>query len=591
MSPRRWLTPGRRQVLRLAGVASTLCVLGLGLSPALAAQLSGRWGGGNTSLWVQNLDPRSPSTVIARFYELPGDPPRPPKVVQRDNVPPWGVTIFDATNQGDALDQYAVIVESDRKAAAVNFTEEPFNDSAVAYTDMPISAKVVVPLALRGFTKQEGGTEVSSLVSVESVTRTSGLRATFYSRMWSWELENRLRRYSSVPNPPVTVSPAGSAGLATQRGEGGTWDIDLEDPAFDEPSRPARYEGSVGWMLLEAEPGNALTAESFASLSLMNRSPEQFDSFAVSAYPGVPIEQASNRLFVPLFRSHFFGITGISVVNPDPARSLRLRATYYVSPLSGRQCAGQAGGAVAHLDDSGNELVTVGPLESVVLYQLGRLSPPTTPRIQAPGSTGDPRLQPQCFGSAVIEVDPSTPGSIVAMVNDFHVDPKLRVATADAYQAVRYEETASTVAIPMVMHDARMPAGAIYPAASTGIQVMNVDDSPADVTLTVVAPAGAFRAGGPVASQTQRIEPYRAGTFYTGFFPELAGQTDFRGSAVVRSAGGQRLAVTVTVARGGKDSVTYNGFPSPSGSPIAWADGGSTSRLMAAIAAPRRALR
>ena len=570
-----------------------LGVLVFGLSPALAAQLSGRWGGGNTSLWVQNLDPRSPSTVIARFYELPGDPPRPPKVVQRDNVSPWGVTIFDATNQGDALDQYAVIVESDRKAAAVNFTEEPFNDSAVAYTDMPISGQVIVPLALRGFTKQEGGTEVSSLVSVESVTTTTGLRATFYSRMWSWELENRLRRYSSVPNPPVTVSPTGSAGLATQRGEGGTWDIDLEDPAFDEPSRPLRYEGSVGWMLLEAEPGNALTAESFASLSMMNRSPEQFDSFAVSAYPGVPIEQASNRLFVPLFRSHFFGITGISVVNPDPARSLRLRATYYVSPLSGRQCAGQAGGAVAHLDDAGSDLVTVGPRESVVLYQLGRVSPLTTPRIQAPGSTGDPRLLPQCFGSAVIEVDPATPGSVVAMVNDFHVDPSLRVATADAYQAVRFEETASTVAVPMVMHDARMPAGAIYPAASTGIQVMNVDDSPADVTLTVVAPAGAFRAGGPVASQTQRIEPYRAATFYTGFLPEITGQTAFRGSAVVSSAGGQRLAVTVTVARGGKDSVTYNGFPAPFGSPIAEAGAarGVAARLLASIAAPRLALR
>ncbi len=580
----------RAAMLGVPILAGLFIALGMASLPSglSAAPQSGRWGGGDTTLWVQNLDPRNASTIIARFYELPGDPPRPPRVVEREGVPPWAVERFDATEQGEPLDRFAVIVESDRAAAAVNFTEEPFNDSAVAYTDVPVSRQVVVPLAVRGFTKQAGGTEVSSLISVESVTTTSGIRATFHSKVWSWELIDRRRVYQSRPNPPVTTSPQGTAGLGQPRGEGGTWDIDLDDPVFDEPDRPDRYEGSVGWVMLEAEPGNALAAESFASLSMMNAAPEQFDSFAVSAYPGIPLEERSNRLFVPLFRSHWYGITGVSVVNPDPQRALRLNATYYVSELSGGQCAAQAGGAVAHLDDGGNPLIEVGPLENAVLYQIGRPSPATTPRIQAPGSSGDPRLLPQCFGSAVIEVDPSTPGSIVAMVNDFQVDPGLRVATTDAYQAVRYEDTAATAALPMVMHDGGWPSGAIYPAASTGIQVMNVDDRPATVKVTFVEPIGAFQPAGPIASQQLTIQPYRAATFYTGALPELAGRRDFQGSAVVQSIGGERLAVTATIARAGKDSVTYNAFPVPYGSPLsaALASPGRLASAASALAPP-----
>ena len=63
--------------------------------PAQASRLAASWGGGQTSVWVQNLDPRNAAVVIARFYTVPGDPPEPPVVVERRNVPPWGVTVFN----------------------------------------------------------------------------------------------------------------------------------------------------------------------------------------------------------------------------------------------------------------------------------------------------------------------------------------------------------------------------------------------------------------------------------------------------------------------------------------------------------------
>jgi hypothetical protein len=539
--------------------------------PAVAARLQANWGGGNTSVWVQNLDPRRNATIIARFYEVPGDPPRPPIEIVRRDVAPWAVTIFDSPQAEGApvaagqLDQYALIIESDRKVAAINHTEEPFSQSAVAYTDSPIAREMVVPLALRGFSKQEGGTEVSSLVSVESVTPTQALRATFFSKMWSWELENRLRSYRFQPNAPVTIAPGG-------RGEGGTWAIDLDAPAFDEGPKPPRYEGSVGWLLLEAEQANKLAAQSFINLQMINSAPTGYDSFAVSSFAGIPLEERSNRLFVPLFRSRFFGITGISIVNPDANAALKLRATYYISPLSGPRCGPQTGTQVAHLGADGSDLIDIGPRENVVLYQYGRENPETTPPVRAPGSVGDPRLRPDCFGSVVLEVDPSTPGTVVAMVNDFLVRPP--VATADAYQAMRYEDASATVAVPMIRHDATRPAASLYPAAATGIQVMNVDDTPADVTVRFVEPAGSFNAGGRVGSITRRIAPYEAATIYTGAIPELAGRRDYLGSAVVESAGGQRLLASVTIARAGKDTVSYEGFKAEFGAPpIGFLDG------------------
>lgn len=539
-------------------------IAGLERRPVVAARLQANWGGGNTSVWVQNLDPRRNATIIARFYQVPGDPPQPPIEIVRRDVEPWAVTIFDSPQAEGApvaagqLDQYALIIESDRKVAAINHTEEPFSQSAVAYTDSPIAREVVVPLALRGFSKQEGGTEVSSLVSVESVTPTQALRATFFSKMWSWELENRLRSYRSQPNAPVTIAPTG-------RGEGGTWAIDLDAPAFDEGPKPPRYEGSVGWLLLEAEPENKLAAQSFINLQMINSAPTGYDSFAVSSFAGIPLEQRSNRLFVPLFRSRFYGITGISVVNPDASRALKLRATYYVSPLSGPRCGPQTGTAVAHLGADGSELIDIGPRENVVLYQFGRDDPENTPPVRAPGSVGDPRLRPDCFGSAVLEVDPATPGSVVAMVNDFLVRPP--VATADAYQALRFEDASATVAVPMVRHDASRPAGSLYPAAATGIQIMNVDDTPADVTVRFVNAVGRFDAGGRLGSTTRRILPSEAATIYTGSVPELAGRRDYLGSAVVESAAGQRLAVSVTIVRAGKDSVSYEGLRAEFGAP------------------------
>lgn len=556
---------------RAAGIAVSLAVpllfvlAGTRTAPVVASRLTATWGGGQTAVWVQNLDPRNAALVIARFYTVPGDPPQPPVVVERRNVPPWGVTVFNSPlaegvpGAAGNLDKYALIIESDRHVAAINVTDEPFNGSAVAYNDAPISQDVVVPLAVSNFTKQEGGTEVSSMVSVESAHPSAELQATFFSRLWSHDLINGKRIYKSQTTPPVTLNSGG-------RGEGGTWPLDMEND-FAQGPKPERYEGSVGWLLLHAPTGNQLASQSFASLQLMNRSPAGFNSFAVSSFPGVPFDQRSNRLFVPLFRSQFFGITGISVVNPDPVNSVRLRATYYVSELSGRECVTQAGTAVAHKSDDGSEWITIGPQQNEVLYQIGRDSPATTPRIQAPGSYGDPRLFPRCFGSAVLQVDPNTSGTVIAMVNDFYVDPAKRVATADAYQAMRFEDSSVTVAVPMVVHDQTPVDGAIYPTAATGIQIMNVDETPANVSISFVRPEGAFGPATTVATRSMTIERNRAATIYTGAIPELAGQRGFRGSAVIRSAGGQRLLSTVTVVRGGRDSMSYNAFKAEFGAP------------------------
>lgn len=135
---------------RAAGIAVSLAVpllfvlAGTRTAPVVASRLAATWGGGQTAVWVQNLDPQNAALVIARFYTVPGDPPQPPVVVLSDATFPLGASPSSTPRWPKAfqvppatLDKYALIIESDRHVAAINVTDEPFNGSAVAYNDAP----------------------------------------------------------------------------------------------------------------------------------------------------------------------------------------------------------------------------------------------------------------------------------------------------------------------------------------------------------------------------------------------------------------------------------------------------------------------
>jgi hypothetical protein len=133
---------------------------------------------------------------------------------------------------------------------------------------------------------------------------------------------------------------------------------------------------------------------------------------------------------------------------------------------------------------------------------------------------------------------------------------------------MRLEDGHDIIAVPMVRHDASPVVDSLYPRAATGIQVMNLADTPAEVTIRFVEPAGGF---GPVRQeylQTKTVAPYQAATFYTGSVDGIRDRRDFLGSAMVRSNAGQPLGVTATIVRGGFDAVTYNGFRADLGSPV-----------------------
>jgi hypothetical protein len=244
---------------------------------------------------------------------------------------------------------------------------------------------------------------------------------------------------------------------------------------------------------------------------------------AVYAFEGVPPEQGADTLYAPLVRKQFFGYdTGISVVNPNSGDV----------DVTVRYIGGDAGGA----SSCGGQEFTHGPVtiaggSSSVFYQ---------------GPGGNSGLPDGCVGSAVIEAS----GNVLAIVND-----SLNFTEQSAaYNAVSAATGATKVALPLARRQ-HVEAWKV----TTGIQVMNIGDSNANVTITFSDDQGneLTGCGSPC---TATVASNQAHTFYPGGGGLNVMPAGTYGSAVVTSD--QDIVVIVNDASevGAIDAATYNGI-------------------------------
>lgn len=240
---------------------------------------------------------------------------------------------------------------------------------------------------------------------------------------------------------------------------------------------------------------------------------------AVYAFEGVPPEQGSDTLYAPLVRKQFFGYdTGISVVNPgtgDVDVSVR-----YIGSIG--DCAGQ---------EYTHGPVTIAGGSSSVFYQ---------------GPGGGSGLPDNCVGSAVINAS----GDVLAIVND-----SLNFTEQSAaYNAVSADVGATKVALPLARRQ-HVDAWKV----TTGIQVMNIGDANANVTITFSDDQGNELTGCGGAC-TATVGSLSAHTFYPGAAGLNVMPSGTYGSAVISADQDVVVIVNDASETGAIDAATYNGI-------------------------------
>ena len=469
------------------GLATAGMRIGRAATAAYAARLAGICGAGVSGVQVQNLDSVNEATVTADFYDYQGNKAHS---IERPGVRPFGSTTFWLPGIAElANGAYSMIVHANRQIGAISRTDWNSCGGAAIYSSPQPDKEVLVPLVVR-----QPGVQ-TSLVTIQNADVQNQASVT----VEAYQPGNA----SPVGSIQYTLAPAGAVVL------------DLgKDPNF--ATLPQTFYGSL--RIVSTTP---VASQTFVDLE---------NSAAVSGFEGVPAAQASGNVFVPLFRSRYFGTTGISVVNPG-ADAVQVKVTYFGSKQGGT-CPGWT---TVH----GNGPVTVPARSSAVFYQGG-----PTPE------AGDPGLPVGCFGSAAVEVEG---GKVLAIVNDFTVDASGKPLTAAAYNAIGSEQGASKVAVPLwrVHHLAF--------DFVTGIQAMNLDGAqPASAKITFFDDKGVELPGG--ADRTPTIDPNGSYTWYTPNVSGIGDRSGVFGSAVIDSD--RPLAVIVTeVSLAGKcDAVTYNGI-------------------------------
>ena len=496
-----------KKLLVLVSMAVAVAVVVAGLSGAFgpstapavyASRLAGISGNGETGIQVQNLDASQDAQITASFYPQTGGNPID---VQAPATKAGGAANFYLPSIPNLPDgSYAAIVNSDRQIAAIARTDWPQSGGAATYSNVLPSMDVAVPLAVKNYYTQ------CSLVSVQNTNTSSQATATV----------EVYATGSATPavNPSFQIPPGTSKTVSL-----------CDDREFE--SLPDGFLGSI-----RVKSANEVGVQSFIDLSQSQQ--------AVYAFEGVPVENASEELYAPLFRSR-------QLVNPrDPATSTKLDTGISVVNTESTPVQVKVefyGADKADYDPACRGMTfTQGPFEipassSAVFYQ--------GPGAQA--ITGDKVVPDNCVGSAKIV---ATGGKVLAIVND-SLDYTVQSA---AYNAVSAGQTGTTVALPLFRSD--HTAWRLY----TGISAMNTGDAETTIRIEITDSEGNVTSG-KAGMSLSGVGPNETALFWPGDFANEGNWLDRNkayGSATIESD--QPLAVIVNdfSLNGQVDSSTYN---------------------------------
>jgi hypothetical protein len=498
-----------KKLLVLLSMAAVVAVLVAGLSGAFgttsapavyASRLAGIYGNGETGIQVQNLDASQDAQITASFYPQGGGNPTD---VAAPATKAGGAANFYLPGITQLQDgSYAAIINSDRQIAAIARTDWPQSGGAATYSNVLPAMDVAVPLAVKNYYTQ------CSLISVQNTNTSSQATAT-------------VEVYATGSATPA-VSPT------FQIPPGTSTTVSLCDDA-DFESLPDGFIGSI-----RVKSQNEIGVQSFIDLTTSKQ--------AVYAFEGVPVENAADVLYAPLFRSR-------QLVNPrDPATSSKLDTGISVVNTASNpvQVKVEFFGAdsPSYAEACRGATFTQGPFEipansSAVFYQ--------GPGAQA--ITGNKVVPDNCVGSAKIT---ATGGDVLAIVND-SLDFTKQSA---AYNAVSAAQTGVTIALPLFRSN--HTSWRLY----TGVSAMNAGTADATIAIAITDSDGNVLSGQPKMSQSG-IGPSETALFWPGDFAtggNWAIMNKAYGSATLTSD--QPLAVIVNdfSMTSAADASTYNGI-------------------------------
>jgi hypothetical protein len=443
-----------------------------------------------TSLFVQNLDLLRPARFEARLY--PHEIEARSRAVTRSGIAPNAHEPLDL-DQIETLqeDAYAVVIDADGRIASAAVHQWRDGPTA-AVGQLTPGKELIVPLIVRNWVRQY------STVVVQNPDEGAGaaLDVSLYQQ--------------GVAEPVFRQQYRIDAGRAI------TLDL-MRDEEFRD--LPLHFLGS---MRLVARLDAELTAQAFVQQTTRPG--------AVYAYEALPPDAAASVLYAPLFRSDYWGYTGMNVANPN-AESVEVEITFHGSEIEGNACAGQS-----YIQGP----VTIAPYSAQNFWQ---------------GDGGGHPLPRHCFGSAVISVVDSGMG-VLAIVNDSVLDGwELKLSAA--YLASSLADAAPVLAVPYVsdhVGDWRW---------TSGVQIMNPSETDeAHVTMELYLLDGTRVLPCPNCSAI--VKPGGAANMV--LLPGNLGHVfaGERGSAIIT---GDRplMAIVNTFANvepfGQRDSSTYNAIP------------------------------
>lgn len=324
-------------------------------------------------------------------------------------------------------------------------------------------------------------------------------------------IQNTDTRQSATVALEFYGSGGGAALLTANKtiGPGTSVAVDLgTDPAFT-----ALSSGTAGGLIVRS-PKAPVAVQVFVTNKGFPK--------AIYAFEGQPAERAAARLYAPLIRNDFYGTSSIVMFNPGDA-AVEVSVNYLTSPLT-PVCRG--------IIEHGGKSFTVAAKGSATFAQANIASLPT----------GDSGLAPKCLGSAVIDV---AGGKVLVTVTDAELIRR-ESGTAAAYNAFSDADGAKKVALPLWRNrHSRLEL-------STGVQLMNIGDAPANVRLEIETDAGLNQL------ITMTIPPLSS---YTSYPPSFAGiRANTVGSATLTSD--QPIVAIVNDASSNRDvdSAIYSGI-------------------------------
>jgi hypothetical protein len=439
---------------------------------------------------LQNLDEANWLTAHLDFRSADGQPATP--LINKPPIAPLAAhNVYMPAQSALSLPVYGVGARGDRPMAAIARTEWPKTGGAALVSDAMPAERVIVPLLACRYGGQSSQVTVQNTdLNTEAVV---ALTAIEFGRS----------------SPLLSLSrPVPAGGFIV---------FDACAPEFD-----GTLTGKGGYALLDASV--PIVVQVLVNLETSDK--------AVYGFSGVPLDQAADTLYAPLFRNEFFGTTGIAVVSPTERSEVTVE---FFGSLG--HCAGQT---------YRQGPVTIAPASSAVFYQAN---------VPVPGSGMSP-LPRYCAGSAIVR---ATGGKVVAIVNDASGNPAAPTVSA-AYNAISRSQAGRKIALPLYRRQHTREQ------LSTGIQAMNVGDAVARVEISFRTDGGQVIAGTSCGWDCRAtLMPGASANWYP---PMMSALPDGQfGSALITSD--QPLAVIVTdaSATGAIDSATYNGIKVDVGEP------------------------